>query len=86
MPKRSTLKCTLHKPTGQARVRNDGRDHYLGKYGTPVSEREYRRRIGRWLESHDLPDVRSLGHHRRAPPIRQSLRIGPAQRTLPRSY
>ena len=24
----------LHKPTGQAVVRIDGRDFYLGKYGT----------------------------------------------------
>ena len=27
----------LHKPTGQAVVRIDGRDHYLGKHGTEVS-------------------------------------------------
>jgi hypothetical protein len=29
-------KYGLHKPTGQARVLLDGRNHYLGKYGTRV--------------------------------------------------
>ncbi|HQZ63799.1 MAG TPA: hypothetical protein PLY87_01930 [Planctomycetaceae bacterium] len=27
----------LHKPTGQARVRINGRDHYLGPYGSEES-------------------------------------------------
>ena len=27
----------LHKPTGQARVRIDGKDHYLGPYGSEES-------------------------------------------------
>lgn len=31
----------LHKPTGQARVRVDGRDHYLGLYGSDESRRKY---------------------------------------------
>ncbi len=31
----------LHKPTGQARVRICGRDHYLGAYGTEESRRRY---------------------------------------------
>ena len=30
-----------HKPTGQARVRIDGKDHYLGKYGSPESHEKY---------------------------------------------
>ncbi len=30
-----------HKPTGQARVRINGRDHYLGKYGSPESHERY---------------------------------------------
>lgn len=31
----------LHKPTGQARVRLDGRDHYLGVFDTPESWERY---------------------------------------------
>ena len=37
---------SLHKTTGQARVRIDGRDHYLGKFGAPESRRKYARLIG----------------------------------------
>lgn len=31
----------LHKPTGQARVRINGRDHYLGPFGSDESRRRY---------------------------------------------
>jgi integrase len=41
----------LHKPTGQAVVRLDGHDHYLGKHGTPASHEAYDRLIGEWLAS-----------------------------------
>jgi integrase len=39
----------LHKPTGQAVVRLDGRDHYLGRHGTEQSREKYRRVIAEWL-------------------------------------
>ena len=39
----------LHKPTGLAVVRLDGRDFYLGKYGTPESHGKYERLIAEWL-------------------------------------
>jgi integrase len=39
----------LHKPTGQAVVRLDGRDHYLGKYGSDESQEKYGRVIAEWL-------------------------------------
>ena len=39
----------LHKPTGQAVVRLDGRDYYLGKHGTEASQEAYRRKIAEWL-------------------------------------
>jgi hypothetical protein len=39
----------LHKASGQAVVRIDGTDHYLGKYGTPESRAEYDRLIAEWL-------------------------------------
>jgi hypothetical protein len=39
----------LHRPTGQAVVRLDGRDHYLGRHGTPESHERYRRLVADWL-------------------------------------
>jgi integrase len=39
----------LHKPTGQAVVRIDGRDHYLGVHGTDASHEAYRRTTAEWL-------------------------------------
>jgi integrase len=35
--------------TGQARVTLDGKDYYLGKYGTPESREEYKCLINEWL-------------------------------------
>src|SRR4051794_17132150 len=39
----------LHKPTGQAVVRLNGRDFYLGKHGTEASHEAYRRTVAEWL-------------------------------------
>ncbi len=44
---------TLHKPTGQARVRIDGRDHYLGQYGSPEAHQQYDDLIADWLLRQD---------------------------------
>src|SRR5262245_46088401 len=41
----------LHKPTGQAVVRLNGRDHYLGKYRSEASRSEYDRLIAEWLST-----------------------------------
>src|SRR3954453_24214309 len=41
----------LHRPTGQAVVRLDGRDHYLGKFDTPTSHERYHRLIAEWLSA-----------------------------------
>ena len=41
--------CRLYKRTGQAVVTLNGRDHYLGKYGTGVSRQAYDRLVGEWL-------------------------------------
>lgn len=38
-----------HKPTGQAVVRLNGVDHYLGRHGTPKSREKYDRLIAEWL-------------------------------------
>jgi integrase len=39
----------LHKASGQAVVRIDGTDYYLGRYGTAESKAEYGRLIAEWL-------------------------------------
>ncbi|GMU82448.1 MAG: hypothetical protein AMXMBFR47_23190 [Planctomycetota bacterium] len=39
----------LHKPKGLAVVRLNGRDIYLGRYGTPESRKAYERAIAEWL-------------------------------------
>ena len=49
MPKKRKPSYSLHKPTGQARVRIDGRSYYLGKYGTPESRERYEGLIAEWF-------------------------------------
>ncbi|MEX2286972.1 MAG: site-specific integrase [Planctomycetaceae bacterium] len=39
----------LHKPTGQARVRIDGKDYYLGSFGSPESREHYDDLLAEWL-------------------------------------
>ena len=53
MPKKPAY--TLHKPTGQARVRIDGRDHYLGPHGSPQSKLRYDDLIADWLAKREDP-------------------------------
>lgn len=42
----------LHKGIGCAVVTLNGRDHYLGRFGSDTSRREYRRLIAEWAASH----------------------------------
>lgn len=57
----------LHKPSGLAVVRLNGRDHYLGKHGTEESWREYRRLIAEWFAArHQRPEAAADGHGRRS--------------------
>jgi len=42
-------KYRRHKGTGQAVVTLDGRDFYLGKFGSAASHKEYRRLTAEWL-------------------------------------
>jgi integrase len=44
-------KYRRHKVTGQAVVTIDGRDVYLGKYGTAKSKEAYRRIVGQWMQN-----------------------------------
>jgi integrase len=61
MSKRTPSYCR-HKATGQAVVRIDGKDHYLGKHDTPESRAEYERLVGEWLANgRALPDVTKGG-------------------------
>jgi hypothetical protein len=47
-----------HKPTGQAVVRFNGRDFYLGRFKTKASLAEYDRLTGEWkANGRQLPDV-----------------------------
>ena len=39
----------LHKSSGQARVRVDGKDHYLGEYGSQESKDRYDRIVAEWF-------------------------------------
>jgi len=47
-----TPKYRLHKPSGLTVVRINGRDIYLGPYGSPESQAEYRRLVAEWLTAH----------------------------------
>ena len=38
-----------HKPTGRARVRIEGRDYYLGRWGDPEVEARYRRLVAEYI-------------------------------------
>jgi hypothetical protein len=72
----------LHKASGQAVVRLNGKDHYLGKHGSDESQARYEVLIATWLQngrqpvalrgrprfvrSFAMPD-RNLGDQRRCP-------------------
>ena len=59
MPKRKRKPSyLLHKPTNQARVRIGGRDHYLGKYGSPESRERYDDLIAEWFAKGDVSNYR----------------------------
>lgn len=49
MPGKNLPSYRLHKAPGQARVRLNGRDSYLGPHGTPESRAAYDRVIAEWL-------------------------------------
>ena len=49
MSKRRIPSYRLHKPSGQAIVRLNGRMSYLGKHGTDASRQKYDRLIAEWL-------------------------------------
>jgi integrase len=50
----------LHKPTGQAFVRINGKFHYLGEHDSPESHERYETLIAKWLSGTFDPDRASL--------------------------
>src|SRR5262245_56130315 len=54
-----------HKATGQARVTIEGRDHYLGKFGTAESRARYQRLIVAFLAGATV----DADTHRPSPPM-----------------
>ena len=44
-------KYRRHKPTGQAVVTLNGKDHYLGRWNSKASRAAYERLVGEWLAS-----------------------------------
>ena len=57
-PKRPAY--TLHKPTGQARVRLGGKDHYLGEFDSPNSHELYQKLVDHWLQNQEPIDKSSI--------------------------
>ena len=57
MPRQSKIPVLRHhRPGGQAAVRIDGRDHYLGEHGSPESREKYDRLIALWLTRRRAPE------------------------------
>jgi hypothetical protein len=54
MPVR-TPSYRLHKPSGQAVVTFSGKDHYLGRFGSPESREAYDRLVAEWLANRRCP-------------------------------
>lgn len=52
MPARRKPVYSLHKTSGQARVRIDGREIYLGVYGSPESRDRYNELVTLWAARH----------------------------------
>lgn len=48
MATRKPPKLSLHKPSGNARCFINGKEHWLGRYGTPECERRYRALVADW--------------------------------------
>src|SRR6516225_7318895 len=63
MPKltRQPPKYALHQPSGQARVRFEGKDYYLGAYGSRESREAYARLIAQFSKDDPAPPAPSAG-------------------------
>ena len=57
MPKKLKTPAYTRHSSGQARVRIDGRAHYLGQYGTVESRERYDELVAEWLAKQDTSRV-----------------------------
>lgn len=57
MPRQKKPGYWSHKPSGQAYVRIDGKDHYLGPYGSPESRDRYEELIRNWIVNQSAEGV-----------------------------
>ena len=63
---RRVPKLCLHKATGQAVVRLNGKDHYLGRFDSAESQGAYDRLIAEWLQrGRHTPDASPAHPHSR---------------------
>jgi integrase len=56
----SKPRLTMHRPSGQARVRIDGKDHYLGRWRSPESVERFDTLVNDWLLSQSPDRFRLL--------------------------
>lgn len=65
-PRKVIPAYSLHRPTGQARVRINGRDYYLGVHGSSESQRAYADLLDRWqrgtLDDRPAKSAPATGH------------------------
>lgn len=74
MPKTSqTPKYRRHKARGTAVVTLNGRNHYLGAYGSPASWEKYHRVVGEWLASGRTEVPRTAAKVSEVPTVTQIL-------------
>lgn len=52
-------KYCLHKSSGRARVTLNGKDFWLGRYGTPGSREKYDRLIAEWMANGRNPPIQA---------------------------
>jgi len=55
-------KYSHHKPSGQARIRHNGRTVYLGKFGSPESKKAYARFISNLPKQEETPKIADPAH------------------------
>jgi integrase len=61
-PPRKPPSYRLHKPSGQAVVTLNGKDHYLGPHGSETSRQAYDRIVGQWqANGRRLPEESAAG-------------------------